>query len=330
MEYFDECKTFLPLSEQIIKLNNSKNIQVKHKNSREYLVRNGYFNLVNGYKDYFCSKKNGSRHYFSNVKIDQLKDIMVYDRNLRKIIFKYVTQIEEEIGAIFGYIYEKDLTDKGLNWGDMSLYQDYFGKTGRDMLSRIYGDISKRSNEYLQHYENKHSYLPSWIMIKALNFGTLIKLIINTDHKYKEDLCNLYNIDYDKTHDDYRKLTAMLSLINALRNNIAHSERIIDFQGRKENKRTMTKYHYTLGYDKIERESLVDVILYMKMFIPGKEFQHLINEIVNEFDNLKDRIHNNAFIKVCRSFGLDTSTNYRHSLKELNAQSHKINYSSLI
>jgi len=324
------AKKFLPLSDQIIKLNDSKHIEVKFIKSREYLVRNGYFNLVNGYKDYFCSVNKGIRNYFSNVKIDQLKDIMVFDRNLRKIIFKYVTQIEEEIGAIFGYIFEKDLDSKNLNWGDMSLYQDFNGKTGREMLSKIYNDISKRSNDYLKHYENKHSYLPSWIMIKALSFGTLIKLVINTNDQYKKELCDLYNVDYDFSHKDFRKLTTMLSLINALRNNIAHSERIIDFKGRENNKRTLTVYHKHFGYTSIQRETLIDVILYMKLFIPGKEYKHFINEIINEFDILKNKVHNNAFIKVCNSFGLDTSKNYKNSLFELSSHSHIINYSSLI
>ncbi len=323
-------KIFLPLGDQINKLNSEKNIEVKGKVSREYLVRNGYFNLINGYKDYFCKSNNGCRSYFTNIKIDQLKDVMNFDRNLRKIIFKYVTQIEEEIGSVFGYIFEQDLTSKGLNWGDMSLYSNIDGKTGRDMLSRIYGDISRRSNNYLRHYENKHSYLPSWIMIKALNFGTFLKLISNTENQYKKQLCMLYDISFDEQHGDYRKLTAMLRLINALRNRIAHSEKIIDFKGNASNLRTLTKYHKIFGYTKIQQEYLIDVLIYMKMFIPGKEYKHLINEIVNEFDNIKSRIHNNAFIKICRSCGLNTSKNYKLSLTLLKSNSHAINYSSLI
>jgi abortive infection bacteriophage resistance protein len=324
------AKQFLKLEKQISKLNNEKYIEVKGKVSREYLVRNGYFNLVNGYKDYFCKANNGCRKYFSNIKIDDLKDVMQFDRNLRKIIFKYVTQIEEEIGTIFGYVFERDLSSKNLNWGDMSLYENDKVKTGREILSRLYGDISRRNNEYLMHYEGKHSYLPSWIMIKALNFGTLIKLISNTNNLYKKQLCDLYSIKYDEKYNDFRKLTALLSLINALRNKIAHSERIIDFKGNIKNKRTITKYHDLMGYNNIARENLLDVIIYMKMFIPGKEYKHLINEVINEFDTLKKRIHNNAFIKICKSVGLDTSRNYKISLAELKNNSHNINYSLLI
>ena len=323
-------KIFLPLNEQISKLNEEKNIECKGKISRENLVRSGYFNLVNGYKDYFCVIKKGQRNYYHNIKVEHLKCVMNFDRNLRKIIFKYVTQIEEEIGSIFGYFFEKDISSKKLNWWDMLLYENQYQKTGREMLSRIYNNISKRNNKYLSHYEKHHSYLPSWIMIKTLSFGNLIKLISNTDDLYKKNLCDLYEIDYDEKHHDYRKLTAMLSLINALRNKIAHSEKIIDFKGNSKNKRTITKYHRIYGYIKIEQETLLDVIIYMKLFIPGKEYKHFINEIVNEFDTLKKRIHNNAFIKVCSQAGLNTSKNYKDSLFELKSNSHVINYSSLI
>jgi abortive infection bacteriophage resistance protein len=210
----------------------------------------------------------------------------------------------------------------------MSLYSNSNKKSGREILSRIYYDISKRSNDYLRHYENKHSYLPTWIMIKALTFGTLIKLIINTDDKYKKELCDLYEITYK--NNDFRKLTAMLSLINALRNNIAHSERIIDFKGNPNNKRSFTKYHKLLNYNSIKQERLIDVLLYMKMFIPGKEYKVLINEIINEFRNLKTHIHNNAFIKICSTIGLNSRMNYKDALEEIKSNSHVINYSALI
>jgi len=322
------AKVFLSYQNQIDKLNNEKGLQVKGIISREYLVRYGYFNLVNGYKDFFCNSVSNERTYYSNIKIDQLKDVMNFDKNLRKILYRYVTQIEEEIGSIFGYIFERDLSAKSLNWGDMSLYSSFEKKTGREILSRIYSDISKRDNDYMKHYEMKHSYLPTWIMIKAISFGNLIKLIINTDPSYKKELCDLYSVSY--SFPDFRKLTTMLSLINALRNNIAHSERIIDFKGNPDKKRTLTQYHRTYGYTKVQQERLIDVLLYMKMFIPGKEYIHLVNEIITMFDQLKLKVHNNAFIKICSSFGLITSINYKTSLIQLKTPSHTINYSILI
>lgn len=321
------AKEFITYQQQIDKLNDEKKIQVKGKLSREYLVRNGYFNLINGYKCFF-RKKDGT--YFSNIKIDQLKFVMNFDKNMRKIIFRYVTQIEEEIGSIFAYIFEKDLSSKNLNWGDMSLYSNHNSKTGRKILSSIYYNISKRDNDYLNHYENKHSYLPSWIMIKALSFGTLIKLIDNTDNSYKQQLCDLYDISYNVKRKDYRKIIAMLYLINGLRNNVAHSERIIDFKGSPDKKRTLTKYHRLFNYTNLQVEKLIDVILYMKMFIPGKEYKTFINEITNEFKTLKEHIHNNAFLKICSNIGLKTRVNYTAALDELRSNSHIINYYNMI
>lgn len=323
------AKEFLVLEDQIKKLNTEKFIEVKGKVSREYLVRNGYFNLINGYKDYFCTMSLGTRNYYAGTKIDHLKDVMNFDKGIRKVIFKYVTQIEEEIGCIFGYLFEKDLSSIKKNWGDMSLYRNHYGESGREMLSRIYSDVSKRDSNYLKHYESKHSYLPSWIMIKSLTFGNLIKLLINTNDTYKKEICILYDIKYDVNHNDYRKLTTMLSLINALRNKIAHSERIIDFSGNVKNKRTLTIYHNQFGYGTITRESLVDTLLYMKMFIPGKEYTHFMNEIRNEFDVLKVKIHNNAFLNVLKSCGINTSRNYKQTFIDFQSNSHNINYSIL-
>lgn len=308
---------------------NNKVFITKGIKSRNNVIRSGYFNLVNGYKDFFVkSIENGKRVYYSNISINQLKSLMEFDKSIRRVIFKYVTQIEEEISAIFGYAFEKELSDNNLNWGDMSLYKTVNGNNGRNILSRIYYDISKRNNSYIKHYENKHSYFPSWIMMKSLSFGTLIKLISFTNDKYKKILCNLYGVEYREK--DFKKLTSMLSLINALRNNIAHSERIIDFHGNSSNFRNITKYHKALGYKKREIEKFIDAVIYMKYFMPSKEYKAFIGELINEFTILKRKIHNNALMKVLKAMGIRTDMSCRNALESLKESPNLINYSTLI
>lgn len=53
-----EEKTFLTYNQQLRKLRNEKNIDCEGTKDKTLLVRAGYFNIVNGYKDPFICDKD--------------------------------------------------------------------------------------------------------------------------------------------------------------------------------------------------------------------------------------------------------------------------------
>ena len=58
------------------------------------LVRMGYFNLVNGYKEPFiCGKDNNGNHiYIANTSLKALYALKKFDDDLRMLLLKYITQ----------------------------------------------------------------------------------------------------------------------------------------------------------------------------------------------------------------------------------------------
>ena len=60
-----EEKTFLTYNQQLRKLRNEKNIDCEGTKDKTLLVRAGYFNIVNGYKDPFiCDKDINGKHIY--------------------------------------------------------------------------------------------------------------------------------------------------------------------------------------------------------------------------------------------------------------------------
>lgn len=93
-----EDKFFLTYNQQMKKLRNDKHIDCTGSDHKKILVRAGYFNIVNGYKEPFVSDRDvdGNHIYISGTSISQLQAVKQFDDQLRSFLLKYITQIEEE------------------------------------------------------------------------------------------------------------------------------------------------------------------------------------------------------------------------------------------
>lgn len=97
-------KYFLTYNQQMRKLRNDKQIICKGSAHKKILVRAGYFNIVNGYKNPFTSGQDdqGNHFYISGTSINQLQSVKKFDDQLRSLLLKYITQVEEEMRTLTG------------------------------------------------------------------------------------------------------------------------------------------------------------------------------------------------------------------------------------
>ena len=102
-------KEFLTYNQQMKKLRDKKKIDCVNTKDKTTLVRMGYFNLVNGYKEPFiCGKDNNGNHiYIANTSLKALYALKKFDDDLRMLLLKYITQIEEEVRTLTGYKFDQ-------------------------------------------------------------------------------------------------------------------------------------------------------------------------------------------------------------------------------
>ena len=74
-------KFFLTYNQQMRKLRNDKHIKCEGSIHKKILVRAGYFNIVNGYKNPFISGQDvhGNHIYIKETSIDQLLAVKSFD-----------------------------------------------------------------------------------------------------------------------------------------------------------------------------------------------------------------------------------------------------------
>mgnify|MGYP003200994486 CR=1 FL=1 len=75
-------KFFLTYNQQMRKLRNDKNIICNGSLDKKILVRAGYFNIVNGYKNPFISgcDAGGNHIYISGTSLSQLQSVKKFDK----------------------------------------------------------------------------------------------------------------------------------------------------------------------------------------------------------------------------------------------------------
>lgn len=93
------AKEFLTYDQQMRHLKEDKKIVCESINDKIILGRNGYFNLINGYKRPFVqtTDQNGNHVYIGGTTVEQIYEAKKFDEELKMHLLKYITKVEEEV-----------------------------------------------------------------------------------------------------------------------------------------------------------------------------------------------------------------------------------------
>lgn len=309
-----EEKTFLTYNQQLRKLRNEKNIDCEGTKDKTLLVRAGYFNIVNGYKDPFiCDKDiNGKHIYISGTTLEHLHELKRFDDELRLFLLKYITQIEEEVRTIFGYKFDQCNKSGKIPWYDAKAYSESSRLQNRmSAISSAYSELSKSQLEYVRHYMENHLSIPTWIMIKVVNFSTFINILKNSKMSVTHSICYLYDITDEKELPNVKLLIGSLHWLRKIRNACAHNERIFSLKQKEIDQKPNTgrikeKYIKQLSksYSRESEKRLFDLLVYFKYYLPDKEYKNMIEEIQTKLEKIKGLLQPNAFDNIRGQMGI--------------------------
>lgn len=310
---FSDNKLFLTYNQQMKKLRNDKKIECSGSSGKKILVRSGYFNIVNGYKTPFTSGYDdvGNHSYISGTTIEQLYSLKKFDDQLRLFLLKYITQIEEEVRTLSGYKFDECNNNGNIPWYNTEAYSPR--KTLQEKMSVIsdaYKELSKSKLDYVNFYMQNHKQIPTWIMIKVVNFSTLIDIIQCSKAEVTHSLCYLYDLLDDNGLPNVKLLIGSLHFMRKIRNSCAHNERVYCFTREHTNQRgsgrIVEKYFSSLGrrYTRNRNQTLFDLFVFFKYYLPKNEYKQFISELKNFLSNLESKIHPHAFDHVRGQMGI--------------------------
>lgn len=222
-------KFFLTYNQQMRKLRNDKHIICEGSSHKKILVRAGYFNIVNGYKNPFVSGQDsqGNHFYIAGTSIDQLHYVKKFDDQLRSFLLRYITQVEEEARTLTAYKFDECNDNGSISWYDTNAYSPNRSLQEKmDVISRAYNELSQSRLDYVKFYMDNHAQIPTWIMIKVVNFSTFIDIINVSKTDVSHSLCNLYGLEDKNLQPNVKLLIGCLHWMRKIRNSCAHNERI--------------------------------------------------------------------------------------------------------
>lgn len=307
-------KVFLTYNQQMKKLRDVKKIVCTGTPHKTLLVRSGYFNLVNGYKMPFVNGRDasGNHTYLSETSIQQLFDLKTFDEELRSLLLKYITKVEEEVRALAAYKFDEVNNNGRISWYETNAYSNRTSLQSRmSTISKAYQEISRSRLDYVRFYMEHHSHVPTWIMIKAVNFSTFIDVLNASKLPVKHAICKLYGMFEDEgTHPNVKLLIGSLHWMRRIRNSCAHNERIYcltrESDSHRSRGRIIEKYIKLLrpSYQRKNGQRIFDLFVYMKYYLPSDEYMKFIERIKSLLFDLKSKIHPQAFDHIRAQMGI--------------------------
>lgn len=206
--------------------------------ARTILEREGYYPVVNGYRDLFIA--DGDR-YKDGATLDEVYALFVMDRRLRAVLFRHITLAEGVLKSVSSYEFCSRHQEDNEAYLDPASYRT--DRRHRNMVVKFINDVNvmlgrdpKRppsfTKDYLDHYKNMHDNVPLWVTMNSLSLGQAFKFYTFLDESTRFAIAQRFQEMHREARGDRARRITHESLrksydhIKDFRNICAHDERL--------------------------------------------------------------------------------------------------------
>ncbi|WP_099950562.1 Abi family protein [Ezakiella peruensis] len=306
-------KPFKTIDEQIEILRSRKMI-VDSKYASKSLMKNGYYNIINGYKDFFL--KENSNDFLDGTNFIDLETLFKVDKILSQGFFYACLDIERTFKTNLAYFIAEKYGEKENEYLKKTNYST--GKNlgnnrwQRDETIKIFNKLLNEDIQPIQHYRKKYNNVPPWILFSRATFGNVYYLykLSKSDIKTKV-ISSILDINPAEVDAPLKQLfsDAML-LVLYFRNRTAHANRAYNFTVKVSGQ--ILKYH-KIFYDpfKLTKQDNLngicrnDVFAFIASvyFLDKEPYEELKKKLIYIFYSYKF-INSKNYNKLLRAIGI--------------------------
>lgn len=205
---------------------------------RAILEREGYYPVVNGYKDLFLDSPD---RYRDGTTLDEVYGLFVMDRRLRAVLFRHIALAEGVLKSVCCYEFclrHRDDNEAYLRQESYRSERRYRGMVSSfiDDLNVLLGRDGRRRpafvRDYLEHYKGRHDNVPLWVTMNSLTLGQAFKFYTFQNESVRFSIAQRFQEMHREcrgsrarriTHESLRK---SYDHIKDFRNICAHDERL--------------------------------------------------------------------------------------------------------
>lgn len=285
-------KVFRTFNQQLLDLR-KKGLDVPTDGSpKRVLEKENYYNVINGYKDLFLDTGNPSgmqETFKANTHFNELNALYEFDFELKNLILKRILRVENNIKTQVAYVFSKYYGHD--NYLKMENFNYIAGnknsiKDISKLINTIQGNIANQIDKHdaIKHYMLTYGYVPLWVLINVLTLGNISRFYSLMKQPNKQEIAKFFNVSD-------AELDNILKNITLCRNKCAHGEILYNFKSSAEIREN--RIHRGLSISKTNGKldygtrDLFSIIVALKLLLPKKEFNKMVNEINHALSSLK-------------------------------------------
>ena len=282
---------FTTISQQI-ELLKSRNLLFKSEESaKETLAVYGYYNIINGYKDFYVEKTEDGERYRDGITFEQIYSLFVLDHTIRNQLFITLLDLEEHLRAVTSYVISESFTSDQEEYLKFSNYQNRRTKYARFSLGSIldkFKKVSKSSKDPIRYHRETYGNVPPWVLFKGIYLSDLVNFIRLLKPAEKNAVIHkIYGIP-EKMIDEHLKnfFTDTLFMCLEYRNLAAHGGRIYNYNPTSviritpETKESLSKT--ILNFEHIETTHSIGTLIFALMLFTRKDYVRSLQQIIDQ------------------------------------------------
>ncbi|MBR1540899.1 MAG: Abi family protein [Clostridia bacterium] len=263
----------------------SKGLKFKNEQqSKEIILRENYYFLINGYEEVFLNLKKESNSYEEETYFEELYAIYSFDRELKNLIFDYINILEINLKSYIVYEYIEKYGEDYLLKKE-NLDGSYQSRLKLDTLEKKVKENIERNSKNdsdIQKYLNNMEAIPSLILVKYFMFGNITTFY---EIMKKEDKAKVAE-HFEDTPFVVEKYFRML---NVVRNICAHGDILFDF---------------TYGMS-----NLFSVMTVLKKLLDKEDFEDMFARIEDWLTYVKDEVDELSYHNLLNIMGFPKNYN---------------------
>lgn len=210
--------------------------------AEEALLREGYYSIVNGYKDLYLnyekSAKEGHDVFDEGTSFDDIYGLFRFDRKLRQTLFSYFAKAEATLKTQCAYNYSEMHQNETEPYLNPNNYDPKENKKHVDWLITDFkialGRHPKKKPKpkaYMEHYRRNHDEVPLWVLLRYMTLGQTFKFYCFQNESVRNSIAREFAELYRQSYGSHlrlspRRLRLAFDHIKDFRNICAHGEQL--------------------------------------------------------------------------------------------------------
>ena len=284
----DNDRPFIDIDQQIERLN-KRGVETD-SNTGHILLAEGYYCVINGYKEPFidleATKENEEDTYKPGTTFNDIYALFSFDRELRELTFHYLLKIEALIRTVTTYTFAEAHREKNayLDRGNFATSEEYrklglrkYGTNMARLQDKLVELLDTPRNDAVKHYKDERDRVPLWVLSTTMTFGVIEHFFNFMKRSEQKTVCeriaDLTSTPFDEKRAlSARKTRRAIDVLVKFRNKCAHDERL-----------------YCASVDPRNPVNYFGCVRYASKFMPISDYFEFVGRIFDTVDNYVNR-----------------------------------------